>query len=288
MLKTKAMLAGLKITGWTARKMDKNVTQEVHSQHNVDNDAGRYNKALLARHALSDIQAASNAARQAHYSLTAPWLDDGARILPANLYMKYCEEMREHRKRFETAVETFFDGYDTYVDQAQARLGDMFDANEYPTMSQLQHKFTFETMIAPIPDGDDFRVDLSQDVIDTLAVDVENRTRDALTATTQHVADKISETVTRIAERLKNYKPATADAKASGMFRDSLIQNAHELVDILPDLNIADDENMKAAINDLRNLTRFDADRLRYDPIIRGTIATEADDILAKIKGYQI
>ena len=62
-LSSKAMLAGLNITQWAARKVDKKVTRETNDAHGAAHDAGRYNKALIAKEALAAIVAAANAAR---------------------------------------------------------------------------------------------------------------------------------------------------------------------------------------------------------------------------------
>ena len=82
-LSTRAMLSGLTIRQWTARKLDKRVTAEVAATHGTDSHVGRYNKSLVAKESLAAIVAAANAARALHYARTLPWLDDGARILPA-------------------------------------------------------------------------------------------------------------------------------------------------------------------------------------------------------------
>ncbi|CAM5998721.1 unnamed protein product [Sphagnum balticum] len=43
---TRAMLASLRISSWSARKYDKRVTEETNRSHGADSDAGRYNKML--------------------------------------------------------------------------------------------------------------------------------------------------------------------------------------------------------------------------------------------------
>ncbi len=83
------MLCGLRISGWSARKLDRKVTDETNHAHGAASDAGRYNKALLAKDALAAVVTAANAARTFHYARTLPWLDDGARILPAAAYADF-------------------------------------------------------------------------------------------------------------------------------------------------------------------------------------------------------
>ena len=83
LLAARAMLAGLTISQWSARKTDKRATREVHTHHNAKDDSGTYRKALVAKSALEGIAAIASEARGTHYALTLPWLDSGARLLPA-------------------------------------------------------------------------------------------------------------------------------------------------------------------------------------------------------------
>lgn len=44
MLQTTSIVVSLSIGQWTARRLDKKVTNEVNTQHSASEDAGRYNK----------------------------------------------------------------------------------------------------------------------------------------------------------------------------------------------------------------------------------------------------
>ena len=136
-LASRAMLSAVTIRQWTARKLDKQITAEVADRHGAGADAGRYNKALIARDALAAIVTAANAARTEHYARTFPWLDDGARVLPAAGYLAYSETMRGLRSDFELAVELFLASYPSFVDDARQRLNGMFNESDYPSASEI-------------------------------------------------------------------------------------------------------------------------------------------------------
>ena len=53
-LSRKAVLVSVNISQWTARKLDREVTDEVNASHGAQKDAGRYNKLLLEKEALAD------------------------------------------------------------------------------------------------------------------------------------------------------------------------------------------------------------------------------------------
>jgi hypothetical protein len=85
----KAMLARLKISRWGASKHDRAISEQVAVQHQADPSMGRYSKRLVARERLEEIRQIATRARHHHYENTLPWLDDGARILPAANYFDY-------------------------------------------------------------------------------------------------------------------------------------------------------------------------------------------------------
>jgi len=287
-LATRAMLAGLKVTQWTARRLDKRITDEVNHQHGAAADAGRYNKALVAKTALADIVAATNAARAYHYSRTLPWLDDGARILPAAAYIGYTARMRGLRADFEAAVDRFCEAYPSYVTDAQQRLGTLYDAQDYPHVSQIRRRFDFGIRILPMPDASDFRAGLSDHQAAEIRAEIEATTRAALEGAMRDAWDRIAETVGRMVERLNAYKPAPGvGARAEGVFRDSLVENVRDLVAVLPSFNLTGDAFLTALTARMEEqLCAFDACELREDEALRKSTADAAQAILADMADY--
>lgn len=287
-LANRAMLASVRISVWTARKVDKKVTAETNAANYASADAGRYNKALLAKDALAAVTTAASAARLAHYSLTLPWMDDGSRILPAAAYDKYSADMRTIRLQFETAVSDFVSNYSNYVADARRRLGDMYNADEYPEPAHIEAKFKFETRILPMPDATDFRVDLGDAVAAQIRADITRDTFAALETAQRDVWQRIAGVVGHMVERLQEYKPATRKGdKVTGIFRDSLVENVRELVEILPALNLTADPYLTEITARLAaELCTHDADTLRESDHIRETTAASAARILADVSDF--
>ena len=55
---------------------------------------------------------------------------------------------------------------------------------------------------------------------------------------------RVYDAVGRMAERLSTYEPSSAEDNAKNTFRDSLVYNVVELADLLPSLNITDDQRL--------------------------------------------
>ena len=277
-LTDKAMLARLSITQWTARKLDKRVTEEVRVHHGASADAGRYNKALISAEAIKTIQQAATAGRELHYTYTLPWKDDGARILPAAAYLEYTGKMRSLRADFDAAVNAFCCDYPNYVAEARQRLNGMFREDDYPSVDRIRARFGWSVSIDPLPDGADFRVSLSDGEADRIRAEIDASTRQAL-------ADGLQDAWRRLHEALSHAASRLADPEA--IFRDSLIGNLQELCSILPLLNFAQDSNLERARQEVETrLAGLKPDTLRLDAKARAQAAQDAQNIMADMSAF--
>src|SRR5262252_3596972 len=164
-LARKAVLVSVSISQWTARKLDKRVTDKVNREHNAADDAGRYNKLLIEQKRLAEINTLVSKARSLHYDLTRPWADEGPRILPNALYAKFAEKFREIKREFERAADAFARGYPDFVEERRRALNGLFRADDYPSPAAIREKFKLEMTVTTFPDAEDFRADLDEDTL---------------------------------------------------------------------------------------------------------------------------
>lgn len=275
-LNEKAMLIELSISQWSGRKLDRKITQEVNAAHNADENAGRYNKSLIAKDVLQKIKKAANSARTYHYKNTLPWSDNSPRILPAAHFQDYSAEMRKLKASFEDAVQEFVSNYPDYVYQARSMLNGMFNADDYP--ADVEDKFSFNTEILPLPAAGDFRVTLQGGEVARIQQDIENRCNAAMERAMKDLWSRLFEAVKHMAEKLGD---------TDKVFRNSLVNNLCELTAILPKMNItgnADLEKMRREIED--KLCGLEPDELRKDPEQRKQTAQDASAILETMAGY--
>ena len=52
--------------------------------------------------------------------------------------------------------------------QAQARLGALFRADDYPSVESIASKFGFRLNYMPLPDAGDFRIDVGTDAVNQM------------------------------------------------------------------------------------------------------------------------
>lgn len=277
-LSEKAMLVNLSISQWTARKYDRKVSSEVNAAHGAKDDAGRYNKSLIARESLKDIQRIVNQARIFHYEKTLPWFDEGARILPAAMFSEYSTAMRQLRGEFETVVRDFADAYPSLIDEARIALNGLFNVQDYPPVEMIRSKFDWRVSISPLPNADDFRVQLSDDEIETVRKEIEARAGSAAEMATKDLWERLYKVVSNMADKL-----VIPDA----IFRNSLVENIGELTSMLPKLNITNDANLEDMRRKVESkLAATNPEVLRTDSIVRRETAKDAQALLDAMKGY--
>jgi len=286
-LTDRAMLAGLTIAQWSARKHDKRVSEKVARDHDASADAGRYNKTLVAKEALKEIASVANEARSHHYMNTLPWADNGARILPAANYWDYTQAQRAFKERFQGAVVQFCESYPHYVLEAQNRLKKLFVASDYPSPADLAVKFHYEVAFTPLPSGEDFRVLLGETEEARIRAEIEQRLAEATQAAMRDLWDRVYKAVSHLRERLDLYEVHPVSGKVQNPFRDSLVENLRELAELLPRLNVTGDPALDAMRHRLsESLCTHDAQALRDDDALRQQTARTAENILADMAGY--
>ena len=152
-LNEKAILVHLICHSMNFSKKDKEVTEETTINKKASANAARVYKSLISKTALKPIQKAINAAKTYHDKVTLPYYDRGARLLPSSMYFEYCQKIRGLQNDIKVAVDTFVNKYDEHVHNAQKELGDMFDWNDYPDISQVKNKFGIDLQMFPVPDS---------------------------------------------------------------------------------------------------------------------------------------
>ena len=286
-LASRAMIVSLSISQWSGRRLDREVTDEVNQQHNAASDAGRYNKLLLPKEALAGIVAVVSETRTDFLKRTLPWMDNGSRIMAADAYLAHMSWIRSQTNKFEREVDEFIRKYPGYVADAQKRLNGMFKDNDYPDAAELRAKFGVQCKVLPVPASDDFRVNMSEAQADLIRADIEEQVQDATKTAVRNIYERVAEVTGRMVERLNAYRPAGRPGeKSEGVFRDSLVGNVRDLINILPALNITGDPYLADMASKLAPLAEHDAHVLRDDPKIRKDVAAEAKAIFDSLSDY--
>lgn len=284
-ISSSAMLVELSVSSWTGRKLDRRASEEVTTSNNADVGVANVNKKLLADctelDALRKFVANS---RNLHYNMTMPWSDTGLRLLPTAQYFKYNETMTAIKAEFQSMVDTFLRGYEWEISRAQVKLGDMFHRDEYPTTASLVSKFAFRLSYIPLPDAGDFRIDVGNDAI----TDIKNHYHDyysrQLSNAMNDVWSRAYDALSKMSERL-DY----ADHEQKKVFRDTLVSNVIDIVELLDVCNVTGDGQMTAMRNRLEETMRgVTPEALREDEYLRTETKRAVDDVIKALPSIEL
>ena len=265
-ISSSSMLVELSISTWTGRKKDKRASEDVTSMNHAAAGVAAVNKKLLGDCAeLIAVQKFTANLRNAHYAMTMPWSDTGLRLLPTTQYFKYHQQMTALQQEYERLVALFLSAYDWEIMQAQTKLGDLFIRDEYPTTESLHNKFSFRLTYIPLPDAGDWRINIQNDAMDELKAHYENYYSTQLGQAMNDVWRRTYDALSRMSERL-DY----ADHEQKKVFRDSLVDNVAEMIELLRVCNVANDVQMAAMADNLEEAMRgVTPDALREDEWLR-------------------
>ena len=275
MIQNSSMLVDLNISVWTGRKMDKRVSEEIDAAKNTKSKAGNYHKKLLAgTEKLEAVHKLVGTIRTWHYAQSLPWSDGGSRLLPMKNFFDYKATLAGFEKDFDDAVDDFLTEYPTLVTAAAFQLGDLFDASEYPDVEKLRNKFRFQYVFLPVPEIGDFRIDVNEqhkvELQQQFQSYYDNKLQDAM----KDVWDRLHDCLSKMSTKL--------DGDDKQIFRDSLVNNAVEMCELLTKLNVTNDGKLEAMRKKLESaLVGVTPVELRKDADLRKDTKSRVDEILA-------
>jgi hypothetical protein len=275
MIQNSAMQVDLNISVWTARKMDRKVSQEVDQTKNTKTRGGNYHKALLpGMKELEQVNSIANAVRAWHYEQTLPWSDSGSRLLPTANFFTYKARLNQFEQQFNDACETFYAAYPNLISGAALALGDLFNRDDYPTLEEVRHKNRLNYTFSPLPSSGDFRIDAPEAAQQELREQYERFYDKKLEAANRELWDRLHECLTHMSNKLAG--------EEKQIFRDSLVTNTTDLCSILTRLNVTNDPKLEEARREVEKaLVGLTAHDLRQDNELRQDTKRRVDEILS-------
>ena len=285
MLSENALLVRLSVKYPSFSKTDKAVSHEVADQKNARQGAVKVLKTLIDTNhpAYKAVKTARGALYNVFASETAPWSDDGWYIIKAKGYDRFTEVMREKTDAFEIAVTDFLKVYPELVDQAPARLGDLFNADIFPSVEICAELFNSDIEVRPVPEAGDFRVTMSVNEKQKIAAQIQRKNDERVTQVTTECFDRAYSAISNMVERLEAFDP---DRKGAKLY-DSLVGNVRDIAELLPSLNVGDDPRLEQLAKDIGlRLTETDASTLKKDEGKRQEITDNARQIMNQIDDF--
>ena len=285
MLSEKALLVRLTVKHPSFAKTDKAVSHEVADQKNANKRAVKVLKTVIdtTHPAYKAVKTARGALYNVFAAETAPWSEDGWYIIKAKGYDRFTEVMREKTDAFDVAVGDFLKVYPELVDQAPDRLGDLFDADLFPSVEACKELFYSDIEVRPVPEAGDFRVAMSADDKQKITAQIQRNNDKRVSEVTTECFDRAYSVVSNMVERLEAFDP---DKKGAKLY-DSLVGNVRDIAELLPSLNVGDDPRLEQLAKEIgQRLTETDTDTLKRDEGKRKEVAADAREIMNQIDDF--
>ena len=278
-LSSSALLVSLNISCGTFKKKDRGTSDEVLASKGARTRCASVEKILLADS--KELEAISKFAamvRTWNNGQTLPWHDKGPRLLPAARMLDYKTQVGEFEREFNKLLDAFIDSYHLAVQAAQFGMVGMFDINDYPDVSEVRTKFSFDVYFSPLPEAGDFRVTIGQQGLDELRQTYEAQANRALEMAMSENWKRLHAAVSTISRQLN------IDASGTkGKLYEGSLEGVLELCDMLEDFNLTGDLEMEKARRELKmTLQGVNLKELKKDDGARLAIKAEVDEILSK------
>lgn len=282
-----ALIVEFNASVWTARKLDKGVTDEVIAGKSAaSKSAGRFNKNLFAgRSELDGIQKHVTMSRNYIYTHTIPWSDAGQRLLPTTHFLEFDKKLSMYRDQFYDIVEQFNTVYPTLITAQAMALGAMFNRADFPAASDILHRFAFNYDYLPVPSSGDFRVDVGNTAQEELRTRLEAASQARLDKALGDLTTRLVEHLQRMSERLVTDIDDKTGEPKNRKFTHTLVSGAFELCDLIHGLNVRNDPELERSRRTLEGvLSGVTAETLRTDVGKRDDVKRQVDALLTKFQ----
>lgn len=273
----KAMLVRLKKKSWTASKPMPSEAVKVEERNNGKQRTASVYVKLMKCDALNEFEANYRAAKEIWIQYTMPWLDGGIRVLPSELYFDFQKAIKPYLEKSDEIVEKFIKVYPDERDFMLNRKSAMYQPADYPDVDELRERFSLRVGFFPIPNSEDWRIEVSDEDKEEIKQEMEKQLLEAQTEAMKDVGRRLAKCIEHIHERLDGDKT----------FRDSMLGNARELLNLMPKLNFMNDIELDEIRKEAEaSLLKYTAQQLRTNSVARNDTAKKADKLLKRVNAY--
>ena len=177
---------------------------------------------------------------------TLPFVEPGMRLIRRQQITEFNERMTEYREQLAIAVSELEQHFDELVQQARQRLGDLFNASDYP--ADIADAFAIEWDFPSVSTPEYLR-SVSPELYEAECQRVRARFDEAVSLAENAFAEELAQLVTHLAERLSGGEDGQPK-----VFRDSAVNNLREFFDRFRRLNIRSDDDLERLVTDAESV----------------------------------
>lgn len=226
-----------------SRSLDDNQQAETAALFSADVDFVKASKKLFdnKRPEFRAVNRVKNSIRHYWQSVTLPYVESGVRLLKRSSVAEFSARLEAYAAELAEAVTELDNVYSELLDEAQRRLGSLYNPADYP--ASLREAFSvssdFPNLSAP-----DYLAQLSPELYQRERERVTARFTESVELAEQAFAAELLACVERITATLSG----EVDGKPK-IFRDSLVDNVNEFFERFRHLNIGSSAELESVVN---------------------------------------
>jgi hypothetical protein len=181
--------------------------------------------------------------------------------------------MTAEQQEFYRLVQECLDDWNGMIGRAYTKLGALFNPEDYPSADAVAEKYAFNMKYLPVPEVGDFRVDVGAEALAYLNESYSSYYAEKINSAYSDVWARLHEALGNMSTRL--------DGHTRQIFRDTLVSNVTEIVDLLGKFNVTGDPKLQAAERKIRfALLGVTPESLREDDEFRLETKGKVDALL--------
>jgi len=213
--------------------------------------------------------------------LTLPYPEPGLRLIRQQDVGEFDRSMQRFRAELASAVTELDDAFLDLRSVARERLGQLFNASDYPVSLKGEFAVTWEF---PAVEPPNYLQQLNPALYEQQCQRVQSRFDEAVQLAEQAFLEELSKLVEHLSERLTGAE----DGKPK-VFRDSAVENLTEFFDRFRRLNIRSNEQLDTLVGDAQRILRgVGPQELRDRSSVRGRVASQLATVQASLDGVMV
>ncbi|MCC9606218.1 hypothetical protein LOC68_18980 [Blastopirellula sp. JC732] len=213
--------------------------------------------------------------------VSLPYPEPGVRLIRQDAITEFDGKIAEFRTELDDAVAELDRHFDELREAARQRLGDLFDASDYPAsligMFAIEHDY-------PSVEPPDYLRQLSPELYQQECQRVQARFDEAVQLAEQAFLEELAKLVDHLAERLNGQD----DGKPK-VFRDSAVTNLTEFFERFRSLNVRSNDQLDALVERAQGVVNgVAAQDLRDSGVLRQQIASQLTSVQSSLDGLLV
>lgn len=279
----------LKVCQWGGTKLDRKESNDLLIRKMAGQGSAKVEKSLLGDD-IKPINTIVNTIRTTNKAHTLPYDDNARRILPSSYILEHKQIMEGLARELSLAVAKLIKDWPLAMARAQSRLAGLYDPTDYPDVSEIPAKFSMDVRYHPIPKGEHFAFDASDEIMRELKAQCDSRHEEQFKQAHKNLYEQLNELTKAFEEAMAKqpYEKVDKDGNVRVIkpkFQTTTLTKIEELANRIPKLNLTGDKNIEELANSVKStLLTHESSELRNNPSLREKKAIEARAQIDKIQ----